>query len=129
MFSVPCSSARARSSSSIRPAPSTVFATYPWPPRPSAAQREAVAAASRVAIAIRGTLCREHQVGLTTLYNHLDDGAFAGLADRHRTLDRAVAAAYGWPPSVTGEDPNATNERLLALNFAVADGRQPYAPF
>ena len=49
--------------------PSTVFATYPWPPQPSPAQRQAIALASRDALAIRATLCREHEVGLTTLYN------------------------------------------------------------
>jgi hypothetical protein len=85
--------------------------------------------ASRDALAIRATLCREHEVGLTTLYNHLDDGAFAGLADRHRVLDRAVASAYGWPPAITSEHPDAVNERLLALNFKIADGSQPYTPF
>ncbi len=68
-------------------------------------------------------------MGLTTLYNHLDDGAFAGLADRHRQLDRAVATAYGWPTASASEDPNATNERLLALNFAIAAGEQTYTPF
>lgn len=109
---------------------STVFSTYPWPPEPSLAQREAVAAASREAMATRAVLCREHEVGLTTLYNHLDDGAFAALGERHRALDREVAAAYGWPVSAaTGETADATNERLLALNFAIAAGQQSYAPF
>jgi hypothetical protein len=107
---------------------STVFATYPWPPQPSRAQRHAVAAASRNVIAVRETLCSEHQVGLTTLYNNLDDGAFAGLAEHHRVLDRAVADAYGWPPGAASEHANATNERLLALNFAIAEG-EPYSPF
>jgi len=110
----------------LRYTPSTVFATYPWPPQPSDPHREAVAHASREVIAVRSTLCHEHEVGLTTLYNHLDDGAFAGLADRHRLLDRAVAAAYGWSMAASNEDPNATNERLLALNFEIAAGRQPY---
>ena len=113
----------------LRYTPSTVFATYPWPPAPSPAQRQAVAAASRDVMMVRRTLCGEHQVGLTTLYNHLDDGAFSALADRHRLLDRAVAAAYGWPAATTTEHPNTTNERLLALNFAIASGEQPYTPF
>ena len=109
--------------------PSTVFATYAWPPNPSAAQRDAIAAASRDVVAVRATLCQEHRVGLTTLYNHLDEGAFAGLGERHRALDRAVASAYGWPLAATTEDPNATNERLLALNFDIAAGEIAYAPF
>jgi hypothetical protein len=109
--------------------PSTVFATYPWPPKPTGAQRDAIAAASRDVIAVRATLCQEHQVGLTKLYNNLEDGAFAGLADRHRALDRAVASAYGWPAASATEDPNAANERLLALNFAIAAGDVAYTPF
>jgi hypothetical protein len=112
----------------LRYTPSTVFATYPWPPQPSASQREAVAQASRDALAVRRTLCSEHQVGLTTIYNHLDDGAFTGLAERHRLLDRAVTAAYGWPAAAANEDPNATNQRLLALNFEIAGGHQAYTP-
>jgi hypothetical protein len=113
----------------LRYTPSTVFATYPWPPAPSPAQRQAVAAASRDVMMVRRTLCGEHQVGLTRLYNHLDDGAFSALADRHRLLDRAVAAAYGWPAATSTEHPNTTNERLLALNFAIASGELSYTPF
>jgi hypothetical protein len=113
----------------VRYTPSTVFATYPWPPQPAPVKREAVAAASRDVMVARHALCTEHQVGLTTLYNHLEDGAFSALAERHRGLDRAVADAYGWPAASTGEPPQATNERLLALNFAIAGGEQPYFPF
>ena len=113
----------------LRYTPSTVFSTYPWPPTPSVAQRQAVAAASRDVMVVRNALCAEHQVGLTTLYNHLQDGAFSALAGHHRLLDRAVATAYGWPVATTTEHPDATNERLLALNLAVSDGDQPYVPF
>ena len=35
------------------------------------------------------------------------------LADAHRTLDEAVFAAYGWPPTLTDAE---LLERLLALN-------------
>jgi hypothetical protein len=109
--------------------PSTVFATYPWPPQPTPAHRQAVADVARDVMTVRETLCREHHVGLTTLYNHLEDGAFAGLAKRHRLLDRAVAAAYGWSATAASEPPDATNERLLALNFAISAGQESYAPF
>jgi len=36
------------------------------------------------------------------------------LADAHDTLDRAVAAAYGWAEDISTEDALA---RLLALNL------------
>jgi hypothetical protein len=108
---------------------STVFPTFPWPPQPTPRQREAIAQASRDAMDTRLTLCREHEVGLTQLYNHLDDGAFQALRDRHQVLDRAVAAAYGWPASAATEPATETNRRLLNLNFAIAAGEQPYAPW
>lgn len=108
---------------------STVFATYPWPPTPTLQNREAVAKAMRKAMTTRQLLCDEHEVGLTTLYNHLDDGAFASLGDQHRELDRAVAAAYGWSADTTDEGPDETNRRLLKLNFSIEAGDQPYEPF
>ena len=46
---------------------------------------------------------------LTSLYNARPQW----LADAHATLDAAVAAAYGWPADITGEE--ALRE-LLALN-------------
>lgn len=47
---------------------------------------------------------------LTNLYNQRP----AWLATLHEALDRAVAAAYGWPEDITTEDALA---RLLALNL------------
>jgi type II restriction/modification system DNA methylase subunit YeeA len=47
---------------------------------------------------------------LTNLYNQRP----RWLADAHDALDRAVAAAYGWPEDITTEDALA---RLLALNL------------
>ena len=48
---------------------------------------------------------------LTNLYNQRPHW----LADAHETLDRAVAAAYGWPENISTEE---ALEKLLALNFA-----------
>ncbi len=48
---------------------------------------------------------------LTNLYNQRP----TWLADAHRRLDEAVAAAYGWPVDLTDEQ---ILERLLALNHA-----------
>ncbi len=47
---------------------------------------------------------------LTNLYNQRP----RWLADAHEALDRAVAAAYGWPEDIATEDALA---RLLALNL------------
>ncbi|MFC5358043.1 class I SAM-dependent DNA methyltransferase [Azospirillum himalayense] len=48
---------------------------------------------------------------LTNLYNERP----AWLANAHRQLDEAVAAAYGWPADLSDED---VLSRLLALNIA-----------
>ncbi len=48
---------------------------------------------------------------LTNLYNQRP----RWLADAHDALDRAVAAAYGWPEDIGADDALA---RLLALNLA-----------
>ena len=54
---------------------------------------------------------------LTNLYNERP----AWLANAHRDLDAAVAAAYGWPADISEEDALA---RLLALNLErAAQGR------
>ncbi len=50
---------------------------------------------------------------LTNLYNQRPQW----LADAHEALDRAVAAAYGWPEDVATEE---ALEKLLALNLARA---------
>ena len=48
---------------------------------------------------------------LTNLYNARP----TWLANAHVRLDRAVYAAYGWPPETTDED---VLKNLLALNLA-----------
>ena len=48
---------------------------------------------------------------LTNLYNERP----TWLANAHKQLDVAVAAAYGWPADLTDE---AILEKLLALNLA-----------
>ncbi len=53
---------------------------------------------------------------LTNLYNERP----RWLADAHDTLDRAVAAAYGWPEDIATEEALA---RLLALNLERAGSR------
>ena len=61
---------------------------------------------------------------LTNLYNQRP----RWLADAHEALDRAVAAAYGWPEDISTED---ALQRLLALNLerAAAQGSaEPLLP-
>ncbi len=50
---------------------------------------------------------------LTNLYNTRGTPEGAWLDNLHHTLDAAVAAAYGWPATISTEDALA---RLLALN-------------
>jgi type II restriction/modification system DNA methylase subunit YeeA len=54
---------------------------------------------------------------LTNLYNQRPQW----LADAHEALDRAVAAAYGWPEDISTE---LALEKLLALNLARAAAKE-----
>ena len=104
------------------------FATFPWPDPITDAQREQIAELARKIVARRQEICLERQIGLTSLYNEVEDGAYTDLAALHRKLDEAVCAAYGWPRSIAA-DPDETNARLLALNQEIAAGNRPYDPF
>ena len=112
----------------LRYTPTTVFETFPWPDPVTLEQRAAVTAASVALYERRSALCLEHNIGLTKLYNLMDDGAFADLAALHKRLDETVAAAYGWPRSVA-QDPAELVARLTQLNRNITEGTRPYAPF
>jgi len=99
------------------------FATYPFPSR-----SQLIAEASQALIKRRSEICLERQIGLTTLYNEVDDGAYADLRKLHMQLDEAVAAAYGWPGSAA-HDPQESNRLLLELNRRIADREIEYGPF
>ena len=103
------------------------LSALPWP-QPSGARREAIADVSRRLLARRSELCLEQQIGLTKLYNQVDDGAWTDLKALHRELDETVAEAYGWPRSIA-QDADETNRRLLELNRAIAAGEVAYDPF
>lgn len=118
--------ARARSSTledRIRYTPSSAFETFPWPPAPSNRQRARVAAAGVAVLDRRTELCRAEGVGLTALYNALDEGAYADLRELHAELDEAIADAYGWP---SGLDAPERNARLLELNRRITAGELEY---
>lgn len=70
----------------------------------------------------------DSEIGLTTLYNQVDDGAYQDLAALNRELDEAVAACYGWPRKVA-QDGGELVRRLLKLNAEIAAGDRPYDPF
>jgi hypothetical protein len=108
----------------IRYTPSSAFETFPWP----SGNRDAVADVARRLYARRSEICLERNIGLTKLYNQMEDGAWAELRELHRELDEAVAAAYGWPASVA-HDSGESNRRLLELNQAIAAGEVDYASF
>lgn len=112
----------------LRYTPTTVFATFPWPHPVGEATRAEVAAAASALYRRRSELCIEHEIGLTALYNLMDDGAFADLAILHKRLDIAVAAAYGWPKSVA-QNPSELVRRLTELNRQIIADEHLYSPF
>lgn len=120
----------------IRYSADSCFMTFPRP-EPS----EAVAAEMRKLDQLRRSIMREHKVGLTDLYNLVDDTQCADpdivhLRERHVALDVAVMEAYGWGGlvprlshghheiakfgvrwTIAGGLHREVQERLLALNL------------
>jgi len=97
--------------SGFRYTPTTCFETFPMPMPTSEPERAIADAAHRLDEARRNWLGdrTDKTRTLTALYNKKP----TWLTDAHRTLDAAVAAAYGWPADLSDE---AILERLLALN-------------
>lgn len=112
----------------LRYTPSSVFETYPWPDPVTDEQRDRVAEASQRLLARRSEICLAENIGLTRLYNAVDDGAWTDLKALHRELDVAVADCYGWPASVAQDDRELVR-RLTELNREISEGRREYAPF
>jgi hypothetical protein len=81
----------------VRYTPSDVFETFP---RPLATSR--LDAAGRALDVERRTIMRQRDIGLTKLYNLVNDGAVQGdkdvnlLRQIHVEVDAAAMAAYGW---------------------------------
>jgi hypothetical protein len=98
--------------------------TFPWPE----SNGRDVAEIAIELISLRSQISLKQNIGLTRLYNEIDDGAWKRLRELHDGLDEAVALAYGWPASVA-HDPDETNRRLLELNRAIGAGDVPYQPF
>lgn len=108
----------------IRYTPTSAFETFPWP----SGDRTSLEDVARRLYARRSEICIERQIGLTKLYNEVDDGAHQDLAELQEALDEAVAAAYGWPASAA-HDSQESNRLLLELNRAIAAGEIDYRPF
>jgi hypothetical protein len=111
----------------IRYTPSSAFETFPWP-QASTGQRDHIGELARDLMTLRSTLCSEHGVGLTQLYNRVDDGAFAALAAKHRELDFAVLDAFGWSRDLI-DDVRTRNRLLYDRNAAVLAQGDAYEPF
>jgi hypothetical protein len=97
--------------------PTTCFETFPFP-RPTAEQREAIAAAARELVRLRDGWLNppgldEAALGRRTL-NNLYNARPTWLQRAAAALDRAVLAAYGWPADLPVGDILAA---LLALNL------------
>lgn len=122
--------ARAQSSTletRIRYTPTSAFETFPWP-EPSEPHRAAIGAIAKDLYALRTSISIDRQIGLTKLYNAIEDGAYEELAELHKRLDEAVAESYGWPKSVA-HDVAESNRLLMELNHQILDGEIEYAPF
>jgi hypothetical protein len=112
----------------IRYTPTSAFETFPWPSPVARAARAEVGELAAAMVALRGETCAREDFGLTRLYNLVDEGAYAEIADLHRRLDAAVVRAYGWPASAAG-DPEESNRLLHELNQEITRGERPYEPF
>lgn len=111
----------------LRYTPTTVFSSFPWPSPVSDDQRAEIETAAATLFTVRQGLCAADQVGLTKLYNTMDDGGYRELAALHAQLDRAVATVYGWPASVA-QDHDELVTRLAHRNQEIAQGAE-YLPF
>ena len=112
----------------LRYTPTTVFATFPWPTDPSEQTHAAIGSASHDLYQLRSALCEEHKLGLTALYNLMDDGGFKDLVTAHRRLDEAVAVSYGWPKNIA-QSPKLLVAGLTKLNQEITEGTREYQPF
>ncbi|GAA4851554.1 DNA methyltransferase [Pseudonocardia benzenivorans] len=112
----------------LRYTPSTAFETFPWPTSPDGTSKERVADAARALLAERSRISNEYKIGLTTLYNRMDEGAFDNLRRLQSSLDEAVVGCYSWEKAAAYSD-DIVVMNLLALNEQVSQGNLPYSPF
>jgi hypothetical protein len=111
----------------LRYTPTSCFETFPWPDR-DPQHIEEIGSLSAELLGIRSSICEKEQIGLTTLYNQVDEGAWEDLAKAHKKLDGAVAKAYGWPVKVA-RDPLEIKKCLAERHAQIIDGKIEYEPF
>jgi hypothetical protein len=103
--------------------PSSAFDTFPWPD-PSEGQRATIAQLAVDLVAKRAELCARFEIGLTTLYNRVDQGAYNDLRGLHQDLDDAVGHSYGWHGAIA--DAHERNVKLYELNREINSGPAGY---
>ncbi len=106
--------------------PTSCFETFPWP-QPDDGLRSEIGEIAKRLVERRQAICVENEIGLTDLYNQVEDGAWSEIASLHRELDEAVARAYGWEPAVAG-NLLEIKAKLAELHAAIVAGI-PYQPF
>ena len=110
----------------LRYTPTSCFETFPWP-QPEEAARAEIGEIAKSLIEHRQAICVENEIGLTVLYNRVEEGAWSEITDLHRELDEAVARAYGWKPGIA-HDPLEIKARLAELHASII-AESPYLPF
>lgn len=110
----------------LRYTPTSCFETFPWP-QPDDGVRNEIGELAKRLIERRQAICVENGIGLTVLYNGVDDGAWTDVADLHHELDATVARAFGWKPSIA-RDPLEIKARLAEVHASIVAGA-PYDPF
>ena len=101
----------------LRYTPTSCFETFPWP-QPDQDIRGEIGEIAKRLIERRQAICVENEIGLTDLYNQVDEGAWSEVSDLHRQLDEAVARAYGWKPGIA-RDPLEIKARLAGLHASI----------
>lgn len=111
----------------LRYTPTSCFEAFPWP-QPDARVRDGIGDIAQRLIERRQVICVENEIGLTDLYNRVEEGAWSEVDALHKELDEAVTHAYGWPAAVA-HDPLEAKSRLASLHAEIVGGSQPYEPF
>ena len=63
----------------LRYTPTSCFETFPWP-QPEEAARAEIGAIAKSLIERRQAICVENEIGLTVLYNRVEEGAWSEIA-------------------------------------------------
>ena len=107
--------------------PTSCFETFPWP-EPVDHDRTRIGVLAADLTDLRREITTRERIGLTTLYNGVDEGAWQDVARLHRELDHAVLATYGLPVSLRNE-PLELKAQLASLHADIVSRRRAYAPF